>query len=98
MNTQNNIEQAIDEKVSELSDLIEKIGGYAIVMASHNDMRRVRSTLYGRRFDLIDLVVSFAKGDKDFLDILKVALILMEDDQDTEATDTEVLPTTTLPS
>ena len=98
MDTQNNIEQVIDQKVSELSDLIEKIGGYAIIMASHNDIRRVRSTLYGSRFSLINLVTSVAKGDKDFLKILKAVLLLMEDDQDTEATEAEVLPTTTLPS
>ena len=95
MDTQNNIEQAIDEKVTELTELIQKIGGYAIVMASHQDIRRVRSSLLGPRLHLINLVISFAKGDKDFLNILKIALDLMEDDQTTKA---GVPPTTTLPS
>ena len=67
-------------------------------MASHNDIRRVRSILYGSRFSLINLIISVAKGDKDFLKILKAVLLLMEDDQATEATEAEVLPTTTLPS
>lgn len=101
MDTQNNIEQVIDQKVTELMELIGKIGGYAIVAASHKDIGRVRTSLYGSRLHLIDLVVSFAKGDKDFLNILKIALSLMEDDQDTEAPEApeaKVLPTTTLPS
>ena len=101
MDTQNNIEQAIEEKVTELMELIKKVGGHAIVMANHKDIESGRSCLYGSRLHLIDLVMSSAKGDKDFLNILKVALNFMEDDQTTkatEATEAEVPPTTTLPS
>lgn len=98
MDTQNNIEQAIVQASSEFMERIKKTGGYAIVMASHEDIGRVRTSLYGSRLHLIDLVMTFAKGDKDFLNVLKVALILMEDDQTPEAPEAEVLPTTTLPS
>ena len=101
MDTQNNIKQTIDEKVTEFTKFIEEIGGDAIVVASHNDIGWGRSALYGSRLNLIDLVMSSAKADKDILNILKIALSLMEKDQTTEATGAtkaEVLPTTTLPS
>ena len=98
MDTQNNIEQAIVQASSEFMERIKKTGGYAIVMASHEDIETACSSLYGSRFSLINLVISVAKRDEDFLNILKIAFNLMEADQTTEATEAEVLPITILPS
>lgn len=98
MDTQNNIEQAIDQKISELMELIEETGGSAIVIAHHPDLGFVRSSLYGKVARLIEIVLSLAKANKDFLNILKAVLRLMKDDQATEAPEAEVLPSTTLPS
>ena len=98
MDTKNNIDQTIDQMVTEFMAQMIKLGGDAILLASHQDMGRVRSSIYGSRPYLIQLVLSFAKGDKDFLNILKIALDIIEDSQEAEGADTEELPATTLPS
>ena len=98
MDTQNNIEQVIVRTSFEFMERIEKTGGYAIVMASHKDIETTCASLYGSVRHLVNLVISVAKGNKDLLNILKIALNLMEADQTTEAPEAEVLPTTTIPS
>ena len=98
MNTQNNIEQTIEQASSEFMERIKKTGGYAIVMASHEDIETACASLYGSGRHLVNLVISVAKGNKDLLNTLNIALSLMEDDQTTEAPEAKVLPTTTIPS
>lgn len=62
MDTQNNIDQTIEQAGSEFMERIEKTGGAALVIVFHPDLEGVRSSLYGSRLHLVEVVLSMAKA------------------------------------